>query len=216
MSKPMPLTTLNVGLLVFGIFANSSLQIFCRPTLWAKIVIAVCFINTAFYPLMSKFKKILPLLSLINGISIFMFLYCVLFLNELAFFGVFLILFFGVGLLIFIPHFMLIQIFWNGFIRQSKLLKIYVLIGFFSCLVPCAYVSNEYKVAIDSLKELEKSGCQKLEKTMMTEYVMGAGFIYHTGFCLFDGWRPPIHERMLIIGRFFLMGHTQFRPVVIE
>ena len=34
----------------------------------------------------------------------------------------------------------------------------------------------------------------------MTEKIIGMHFIYHTRFCEFDGWRPPIHEPILVIG----------------
>ena len=34
----------------------------------------------------------------------------------------------------------------------------------------------------------------------MTEKILGMHFKYHTRFCEFDGWRPPIHEPMLILG----------------
>ena len=34
----------------------------------------------------------------------------------------------------------------------------------------------------------------------MTEKILGMHFIYHTRYCEFDGWRPPKHEPILIIG----------------
>jgi len=34
----------------------------------------------------------------------------------------------------------------------------------------------------------------------MTEKILGMHFIYHTRFCEFDGWRPPKHEPILVIG----------------
>ncbi len=37
----------------------------------------------------------------------------------------------------------------------------------------------------------------------MTEKILGMHFIYHTEFCEFDGWRPPKHEPLLILGRLF-------------
>ncbi len=34
----------------------------------------------------------------------------------------------------------------------------------------------------------------------MTEKILGMHFIYHTRICEYDGWRPPKHEPILVIG----------------
>lgn len=34
----------------------------------------------------------------------------------------------------------------------------------------------------------------------MTEKILGMHFIYHTRYCEFDGWRPPKHEPIIVIG----------------
>jgi hypothetical protein len=51
--------------------------------------------------------------------------------------------------------------------------------------------------AIDKFKE---SNYTQLEKSFMTEKILGMHFIYHTRFCEFDGWRPPKHEPIIVIG----------------
>ena len=34
----------------------------------------------------------------------------------------------------------------------------------------------------------------------MTERVLGMHFRYHTSFCIYDGWRPPLHDPAMVIG----------------
>ena len=50
----------------------------------------------------------------------------------------------------------------------------------------------------------EKNGYKTLKKTFFTEKILGMYFIYHTSFDIVDdGWRPPIHEPLLIMGLFY-------------
>lgn len=50
------------------------------------------------------------------------------------------------------------------------------------------------------MEAFEKSNFKTLEKNFMTEKILGMHFIYHTRYCEFDGWRPPKHEPILVIG----------------
>ncbi|MBR1549072.1 MAG: hypothetical protein IJ634_00355 [Bacteroidales bacterium] len=34
----------------------------------------------------------------------------------------------------------------------------------------------------------------------MTERIAGMKFLYHTEYCLYDGWRPPLHHPALVLG----------------
>ena len=34
----------------------------------------------------------------------------------------------------------------------------------------------------------------------MTERILGMHFRYHTRICIFDGWRPPLHDPAMVIG----------------
>ena len=33
----------------------------------------------------------------------------------------------------------------------------------------------------------------------MTERMLGMHFKYHTSFCSFDGWRPPLHDPLIVV-----------------
>ena len=37
-------------------------------------------------------------------------------------------------------------------------------------------------------------------KNPMTERILGMHFRYHTRICIFDGWRPPLHDPAMVIG----------------
>jgi hypothetical protein len=66
------------------------------PTTWAIAVLAVCFINTIVYPIFEK-SNIAPAISFINGISLLVFINCVIFLAEMNLAGLLLSVV-GVGL----------------------------------------------------------------------------------------------------------------------
>lgn len=62
------------------------------------------------------------------------------------------------------------------------------------------FVGFKYDEAMKEIYEFEESNYQVLDKNFMTEKILGMHFIYHTRFCEYDGWRPPKHEPLLVIG----------------
>jgi hypothetical protein len=68
------------------------------------------------------------------------------------------------------------------------------------CSCAVIYIGQEYKKAIDSIEKFQASNYETLETNFMTEKILGMHFIYHTRFCEYDGWRPPKHEPVLVIG----------------
>jgi hypothetical protein len=69
-----------------------------------------------------------------------------------------------------------------------------------------AYIGYDYKKAVDSIEKFKASGYKELDKNFMTEKILGMHFIYHTEYCPYDGWRPPIHEPILVIGMWLNNG----------
>lgn len=61
----------------------------------------------------------------------------------------------------------------------------------------------QYKTALTSIDNLKKSNFTTLDKNFMTEKILGMYFKYHTEICVYDGWRPPLHEPALVIGQWF-------------
>lgn len=199
-SNPLKLAILNAILILFAVFTNAWLQVFCVPSKWAIIMISVCFINTIFYPISIKYKKAHGIIGFINGISFSLFIYCVLFLAHMNLLG-FLMIICVVGIVTFIPHFLAIQLIWKSVFKPiSKSIRQSFISAIVICCLSTLLIGYQFKQAILEIKKAEINNFQLLEKNFLTEKILGMHFIYHTKFCEFDGWRPPIHEPILVIG----------------
>jgi hypothetical protein len=122
-------------------------------------------------------------------------------MNYLGLFG---ILIYGIGIITFIPHFFVIQIIWTSVIKPpTKFVVRYFISAVLISLLIAVYFGYEYHNAIGAINKFKESNYKQLDKSFMTEKILGMHFIYHTRFCEFDGWRPPIHEPALIIGMWF-------------
>jgi hypothetical protein len=199
-SKSTKLAILN-GVLIAIISAfNIYFQSFCIPTTWAIIVLVICFTNTILYPILEK-TGIAPLTSFINGITLFVFIYCVVFLENMNLLGLFMIIV-GLGLVIFIPHFFIIQLIWKNLVKPKvKTSRYYFLTAIILCIGTVVYIGQEYKKAINSIEKFKESNYTELDRNFMTEKILGMHFIYHTRIeMIYDGWRPPKHEPIMVIG----------------
>lgn len=180
---------------------NIYLQVFCIPTEWTIVTLAICFTNTILYPLFKKYTSIHLVSSFINGVSLFVFVYCIAFLERLTLAAPLLILLYGIGLLAFIPLFFFVQLLVNYFLRtKSKTSKKLFSSAFLLCCIVFVFVGWQYRRAISYIDDFEKSKYTVLHKNFMTEKILGMHFIYHTRFCDYDGWRPPKHDPVLILG----------------
>lgn len=199
-SIPKNLAILNGILISILIACNLFFQGFCIPTTWTIIVLTICFTNTILFPLIEK-TKFAPIASFINGISLFVFLYCVLFLERMNFAGLAMIIV-GIGFIIFIPHFFIIQIIWkNAWRPPFKKSRYFFLTSIVLCISSVIYIGQDYKHAINSIEKFKESNFTKLERNFMTEKILGMHFIYHTRIeIIYDGWRPPKHEPIMVIG----------------
>ena len=201
-SKPTNLAILNGVLIALLIVFNIYFQAFCVPTTWTIIVLVICFMTTISYPILDK-TKFAPLIGFINGVALFVFVYCVIFLEQMNFLGLVMILV-GIGFVTFIPHFFIIQLIWKNLIKPThKTSRYFFIAAIFLCTGTVIFIGQEYKKAIHSIEKFKESNYTQLDKTFMTEKILGMHFIYHTRFCEFDGWRPPKHEPILIIGLWF-------------
>jgi hypothetical protein len=203
-SSPKRLAIANAILIVAVIVTNTLLQAFCRPSLWATIVLVICFANTILYPLLTRENILFYISNFISGISLGVFIYCIIFLEHINFFGAFAILLFGLGLITYIPHFFVFQLFYKYIlIYKNKLTKLIFCLGIFTFLGAAFFINVEYKHALNSIDRFKKSNYTSLDQNFMTERILGMYFKYHTQICEFDGWRPPIHEPSLVIGQWF-------------
>ena len=192
----------NAALIIVMVLANSLLQAFCRPSEWAAVVLVLCFSNTILYPLLTKETPFLYISDFISGISLGVFVYCVIFLGHMNLFGLFAFLLMGLGLITYFPYFFIIQLLYKYLVsNKNKLTKLVFCAGFFTCLPVALFFSRQYRQASKAMDKFEKSNYTILERSFMTEKILGMHFKYHTRICEYDGWRPPIHEPALIIGQ---------------
>ena len=198
-SKPLNLVVLNAVLILLLLLLNAYFQAFCIPTTWTTIILGICFLNTIFYPLLEQ-TRFAPFTSFISGISFFVFLYCVVFMEQLSLFGL-ATAFLGIGIIILAPHFFIIQFIWRNLIRpRSKKSRLFFSTSLVMCGLGILFIGQSYKSALDTMQKFEKSNYSSLERSFLTEKTLGMHLIYHTRFCEYDGWRPPKHEPILVIG----------------
>jgi hypothetical protein len=204
MSNPRGLVNVNAILLLAVILGNSLLQAFCIPTFWASLLLVICFLNTIVYPCLNQNSLWYYFSNYISGISLGVFVYCTLFLEHINFYGLFAIFFFGLGLLTYVPLFFIIQLLYKHIIASKKVLtKVLFCLGLLSFLLAAYFFNYQYKQALVSIEKFKQSNFTELDKTFMTEKILGMYFKYHTEICEYDGWRPPLHEPALVIGQLF-------------
>lgn len=153
-SIPTNLVILNGILISILIGLNIFFQAFCIPTTWAIIILSICFLNTILYPFLER-TIFLPMTSFINGVTCFVFIYCILFFEHMNGYGiVFAIL--GIGLVIYIPHFFAIQLLMRNLIRPNFVSsRKYFIIALFICIIAIFYIGYAYKKAIVSIEKFE-------------------------------------------------------------
>lgn len=199
--SPIKLTILNLVLVIAICLGNYRFQVFCIPVLWAAIVFTVCMLFTCFFPLIETKTKYLPIFGFINGISSIVLLYIILFLAEMNFFGVFLILLLGFGLLTYVPHFLLTQLIWKSLIKpKHNCIRKWYVSGIMVALVSIGISVGFYKNALEKVEKLWHKSNDSIELDYFTERIMGAHFLYHTKIeTYYDGWRPPMHDPLFVM-----------------
>lgn len=204
LSKPKDLAIVNAVLIALMLLTNVVLQAFCRPSEWATVVLIICFSNTILYPLLTKETLVFYMSNFISGISLGIFVYCVIFLGHMNLLWLFAILIFGLGLIAYLPYFFVIQLLYKYlFSYKNKLTKVLFCGGILTCLSAAFCFGEQYKQALSAMDNFTKSNYTSLERSFMTEKILGMYFKYHTQICEYDGWRPPLHEPALVIGQWF-------------
>ncbi len=194
---------LNAILILSAVLLNSLIQIFCVPTLWASLLLLLCFTNLVAYPVLMPQKRFAFPCAFLNGISLCIVVYCIIFLDFMNLYALPLSLVL-VGLLVLVLPFFVIQLLITNLLKQkNRIVRLSFLSGILAFLAVACVFTVQYQQGIEAVEASKRSGYQSLEKTFMTEKIVGMHFKYHTRVCEFDGWRPPLHEPALIIGRWF-------------
>lgn len=158
-----------------------------------------------------KNEKLSLVFSFFNGVSLFVYAYFIVFLSFMNLYG-FVAMVVGLGFLTYIPHFLLGQLIRNYLWKpKSKGCRKLFLTGLVSALLLMMYSGISYHVAATKLEIAKEQGFSHVSQDFMTEKIVGMHFIYHTRYCPWDGWRPPKHEPLLVMG-LWLNGYSPWGP----
>ncbi len=194
------LISINLILAILGLFQNFITQAYCVPSLWAAIVIGISLLLVIVSPLKAIKDTKSPFIGFVAGVSVFSFFYCILFLEELSILA-FPFILLGIGIIMLIPHFFAFQLIrYFLFKNTNRKIKLFFALGFSACILVSITAGVYYNIASKQINEFVESDYEVLEKNYMTEKILGMHFIYHTKICVYDGWRPPRHEPLLVLG----------------
>lgn len=230
----------NLSIFIVCYLYNSERQLFCNPVPWSTILILLFIASFLTYPFIKRNKTISFLMAFFGGLGVFISIYLVLFarweyLIFLAFnIPVILILHFLIKFLkrkfdsnvfdafylypaiILTPFFLLYQL-WQLFNTLTNTQKRIFLISPALTLIiiviltlRIGHLVNEIKTSNETNNsELLRLTENPIDKYLM-ELILGAHWKYHTELCLYDGWRPPYHDPVLVSANKILNPFSKF------
>lgn len=200
--QPKHISMLNIALILWAVLINAIFTVFCIPIDWAIPILIVSGLTTALTPLLLiRFPKGRYLISFINGITCCISAYCIYFMEGNIIGSIFLILFFGVGFAGLMPYFLMAQTLWYHLYKaQQNSERLAFLMAIILSIFVCFYAKKAYKTAMNNIAAMEQNNFETLQTDYMTERILGMHFIYHTRIDLYDGWRPPQHDPLIVIG----------------
>ncbi|MBO4600228.1 MAG: hypothetical protein J5641_05770 [Bacteroidales bacterium] len=173
----------NLLLIVLCIWGNSYTNAgFCHPVLWAAVVQGISFVNIITFTWMER-TRLRNLNALLCGISTGVYTYWCLFLG-------------GWVILMPVPVWFLLLLVWRNGVRPvAKRVREWYVAG----LLLCVFFAVGCGVAY-------RSSCNAYDRgdvhngNPMVERIAGMHFLYHTRICIYDGWRPPLHDPAMVLG----------------
>lgn len=207
---PRSTAAINAALIVAAIAGNSYYQVFCRPVPWAATLLMVCALNAVAYPWLFRRRVSAALSAFVSGVALFVCAYCIVFLGPVVnVFGVLAIAYFGLGLLVYVPHLIGLQLAATLVAHRSQReVVVASLLALAVCGAATLHAAVKYKrVAGQVRSAVQNNDPSDLQTDYLTERVLGIGILYHTEFCAFDGWRPPLHDPYLDVG-LMLSGYS--------
>ena len=174
---------LNIILIAISIWLNTTYNGgFCVFVLWAMAVQIICFVNMVTFTWLEQ-TPLWRLNAFLCGISTGVFFYWVIFSEGW-------VIFFPVSILFI---FLLV---WRNvkhpFREQSKP-------WYFAGIAVCVVFAIVSAILFSSAAKKVKNG-EYDTKNPMTERILGMHFRYHTRICIYDGWRPPLHDPAMVMG----------------
>lgn len=155
---------------------------FCVPVVWAGIVQAASFVNIITFTWLEH-SRLRGVNALLCGISTGVYAYWCLFLG-------------GWVLLMPVPVWFLFLLVWRNAVRPvAKGIRVWYAVGVLLCVLFAAGCGTAYRFSCKAYDEGRVP-----DGNPMTERIAGMHFLYHTRFCIFDGWRPPLHDPAMVLG----------------
>ncbi|MBK9074729.1 MAG: hypothetical protein IPL77_07040 [Flavobacteriales bacterium] len=206
---------MNALLCVGAVMANAHHQVFCRPVLWATVVLVIAFAPLITYNLirdrLGRFKSVVFFLF---GIAACICLYCIVFLSYLSLFGLLSLVFIPFELLrnghfgspmalplAGLPLFFSIQLLGIVFGRRAAGSdRTYFGMGAGLCVVFALLMTFWFNLHYATIRAAYSTGdTSAIPQNYMTERMLGMHFKYHLSFCPYDGWRPPLHDPSIVV-----------------
>ena len=158
---------------------------FCVFVPWALAVQIICFANILTFIWLER-TRFWHVNALLCGISTGLFFYWMFFsIPEW-----FLVPLFSISI-----WFLLLLIWRNAVHPIRKNIRIWYFIGVAVCVLFAIVSAILFSTAAKKIKQGEYD-----TKNPMTERILGMHFRYHIRICIFDGWRPPLHDPAMVIG----------------
>ncbi len=215
------------GAIIVGVFYNLDYQIFCNPVSWTKWFLIGCWIS---FILVSIFKKIQFVKGLVLGLISVVAFYIILFgsteylgfifINSVIFIPLFFVAYYlnkktksrkfdflnFYGVVVLLPYIILFFAF-SQIKNTTKTFKLSFIIP--SILILLFSVFTAYKLTKINSKITKANydfvAVEEFKNNFTDRYLLelslGVHWKYHTKICLYDGWRPPFHDPVVIISR---------------
>ena len=167
---------------------------FCYPTAWAAVVFIYCigfYLATFFFDT----AKTPCVTGLSFGLLFTTFTYLLLFIGEEI--GWLISLGLPLGLLVF--H-ILSRTIVKSFRKTEKITKYSFFVPLVLGFVIAFFAGQEFKKSATTIEQTPVEQYENLPDDFMTEHIVGMHFKYYTKTCVWDGWRPPVHEPLLVMG----------------
>lgn len=180
------LASVNVLLLTLIVLRNVYFQGFCVPVLWCRIVLYVCGLNILLTPFLFH-SRIAVVNAFFAGLSLVALLYYTIFMCGMGFICSVLLMIELVFLLFVASR--------SRTVRRVALVSLLLF-----AIVPSTLFAWSFRNAAADLEEARQNDFATVKDNYMTERIVGMHFLYHTRFCPYDGWRPPLHDPAMVIG----------------
>ena len=173
----------NLLLVALSIWGNSVTNAgFCRPVLWAAVVQGISFANIITFTWLGR-TRLRNLNALLCGISTGVYTYWCLFLG-------------GWVILMPVPVWLLLLLVWRNLVHPvAKHVRGWYVAGMLLCVLFAVGCGMAYHASCNAY---DKGNVPN--GNPMTERIAGMHFLYHTRFCIYDGWRPPLHDPAMVLG----------------